>query len=451
MTRRLILWLTAAVVVFWLGAALLGASVMREEFDEVFDSALAETGQRLLPLILDEMSLRGDDDGDNDEPRTIEPGDIPEHDEYLTYQVRDAGGRVLLRSHDAATAPFAAPLVSGFFDTATERIYTLGGRGGTVFLQVADPSSHRTEAMTEGAVALFLPIFALVPLSILAIWLIVRRALAPVGALRAAIGERSGMNLAPLDGTVLPEELAGIAASVNDLLRRLRTALEAERHFAANSAHELRTPIAGALAQTQRLVAELPDGAARERARRIEESLHGLARLSGKLLQLARAEAGVGLAAEPTDLVPVLRLVVDELPRKGKDDERIALRIAPGARVLRAVDVDAFAIVMRNLIENALVHGAADEPVVVSVDGAGGFAVLSGGPVVPAERLAGLTGRFRRGDTAADGAGLGLAIADSFARHMGGRLELRSPPPGAASGFEARLVLPEGRRADDRS
>jgi two-component system OmpR family sensor kinase len=46
MTRRLILWLTAAVVVFWLGAALLGASVMREEFDEVFDSALAETGQR---------------------------------------------------------------------------------------------------------------------------------------------------------------------------------------------------------------------------------------------------------------------------------------------------------------------------------------------------------------------------------------------------------------------
>jgi len=442
-TRRLILWLTATMVVFWLGAAVLGAAVMREEFDEVFDSALAETGQRLLPLVIDELALHedGDDDKDDDEPWTIEPGDIPEHDEYLTYQVRSADGRVLLRSHDADRTPFAAPLVPGYFDTAANRIYTLAGSGGVIFLQVADPLDHRSEAMAEGALALILPLAALIPLSMAAIWLIVRRALAPVTVLRTAIGLRNGMNLEPLEAGGLPAELSGIALAVDDLLRRLRTALEAERQFAANSAHELRTPIAGALAQTQRLIAELPDGAARERATRIEASLVNLARLSEKLLQLARAESGIGLAAAPTDLVPVLRIVVDDLTRSTQAEGRIRLEIASGLRVERAVDVDAFAIVMRNLIENALIHGAADEPVGVMVDSGGIFSVRNGGAVIPAERLVDLTGRFRRGDTIALGAGLGLAIADSFARHMGGRLELRSPPPGHDAGFEARLVL----------
>lgn len=440
MTRRLILWLTAGVGVFWLVAALLGAVVMREEFDEVFDSALAETAQRLLPLVLNELAITHDGDEDDDEPRTIDPGDIPEHDEYLTYQVRDRDGRVILRSHDAGTAPFAAPLSTGYFDAPTQRIYTITGRSGTVFLQVADPMSHREEAMAEGAIVLVLPLLALVPLSVIAIWLTVRRALAPVGSLRAAIGERHGMNLAPLEAGALPPELAGIASAVDDLLRRLRAALESERQFAANSAHELRTPIAGALAQTQRLAAELPEGAARERARAIERSLQGLSRLTAKLLQLARAEAGIGLAATSSDLVPVLRLVADELARSEWAD-RIEVRIPAGLRVERSVDVDAFAIVMRNLIENALIHGPPDEPVVATADAAGTFTVRNGGAVVPADRLAGLARRFQRGDTGAPGSGLGLAIADSFARHMGGRLELLSPAAGLNSGFEARLVL----------
>lgn len=442
MTRRLILWLTAAVVVFWLGATLLGAAVMREEFDEVFDSALAETGQRLLPLVIDELSLHdGDEDEDDDEPWTVEPGEFPDHDEYLTYQVRSADGRVLLRSHDADRKPFAAPLAPGYFDTATDRVYTLAGSGGAIFLQVADPLEHRTEAMTEGALALILPLVVLIPLSMVAIWLIVRQALAPVTVLRTAISERNGMNLAPLDAGGLPVELASIAVAVDDLLRRLRSALEAERQFAANSAHELRTPIAGALAQTQRLIAELPDGAARERAARIEESLLRLTRLSEKLLQLARAESGIGLAARPTDLVPVLRMVVEDFTRSVQSGGRIRLDVVPGTRVERAVDVDAFAIVLRNLVENALIHGAVDEPVRVTVDAGGTFSVRNGGPVIPAERLGDLTDRFRRGDTTGLGAGLGLAIAESFARHMGGRLELRSPAPGEDAGFEARLVL----------
>jgi two-component system OmpR family sensor kinase len=104
------------------------------------------------------------------------------------------------------------------------------------------------------------------------------------------------------------------------------------------------------------------------------------------------------------------------------------------------VDVDAFAIVMRNLIENALVHGSITEPVTVRIL-PGSIEVTNGGPVIEPERLQGLIQPFRRGDTAARGTGLGLSIADALARQMGARLELKSPAAERPDGFQASLVF----------
>jgi two-component system OmpR family sensor kinase len=78
----------------------------------------------------------------------------------------------------------------------------------------------------------------------------------------------------------LPAEIDPLAEAVNHLLERLRKALEAERSFTANSAHELRTPLAATLAQIQRLRQEAPEGPLRARAAKIEDSLRELARLS---------------------------------------------------------------------------------------------------------------------------------------------------------------------------
>ena len=114
----------------------------------------------------------------------------------------------------------------------------------------------------------------------------------------------------------LPSEIAPIADAVDRLIARLRQALEAERSFTGNSAHELRTPIAAALAQTQRLLAEMPDNAIRERARTVELALRELSRLSEKLLQLAKAEGGGLLVETPQNLAEVLRFVFGGSQRK---------------------------------------------------------------------------------------------------------------------------------------
>ena len=108
------------------------------------------------------------------------------------------------------------------------------------------------------------------------------------------------------------------------------------------------------------------------------------------------------------------------------------------------MDADAFAILARNLIENALKHGAPDRPVAVTLTDGGLLGVTNDGPVVAPETLARLRRPFERGVTAATGSGLGLAIAEAIAAGTGTELELRSPAPGRSCGFEARVQLPAG-------
>ncbi|KAA0701321.1 HAMP domain-containing protein [Neorhizobium sp. P12A] len=435
-TRRLITTLTGMVVIFWLIAVGLGAYVMNRELAEIFDGTLQETAERLMPLVLDDLGQRA---GENDEQRLQE---IQQglNREYLTYQVLDATGKIILHSQEAPTVPYEVPLKIGFHNTPKYRIYTETAMNGTLFLHVADAFRNRREAVREGTVALLWPLLLLIPVSMAAIWFIVSRSLAPIDRLRTEIGTKDSGNMASLESDTLPRELRPIARSVNLLLGRLRAALDAEREFTSNSAHELRTPIAGALAQTQRLIAELPAGPLVERAGRIETSLANLGRLAEKLLQLARAEAGIGTAEKPVDLALIIQTVVSDYDRDTETSGRILNECQPDGALVRNVDIDAFAIVLRNLIENALLHGHAEGEVIVKAE-SGAIRVINGGEAVPANDLVDLKRRFRRGRTKAAGSGLGLAIVDRIIGQMGGRLDLISPVPGQTDGFEARITM----------
>ena len=436
-TRRLITALTGTVVIFWLIAVGIGVYVVNKELSETFDGALQETAERLLPLVLDDLANR-DHSGD---PQSLEALNKGLNREYLTYQVLDGNGKVILHSHDAPPTAYEVPLAIGFHNTSRYRIYTESSADGTIFLHVADAFKNRREALRESGVALLWPLLALIPASIIAIGIIVGRSLRPIDRLRSEIATKDGGNMAPLESETLPLELQPIARSVNLLLERLRLALEAEREFTANSAHELRTPIAGALAQTQRLIAELPQGQLAERAGRIETSLSNLSRLAEKLLQLSRAQAGIGTGDKPADLTAVIETVIGDYDRDTGTAGRVLLENETSGKLLRNVDIDAFAIVIRYLIENALIHGPADEEVTVSVDDRT-VRVVNGGAVLSANELAGLKKRFWRGKTKAAGSGLGLSIVERIVGQIGGHLDLLSPATGRTDGFEARIILP---------
>ena len=442
-SRRLVSRLTLALSGLWLLAVVVAALVVRHEINETFDSALQETAQRLLPLAAYDLHERGEDDDDDDDDdggRLIDDSLlVAEHEEYLTYQVRNAAGRVLIRSHDAPAAAFPVPLRAGFHETQGRRFYTEAALGGGLFIQVAEPLAHRTAAISDSLLGLVAPLLVLVPLAGLAIRLTVRQATRPIAELREEIGRRGGANLAAIPEGSLPEELAPIIRDVNRLLQRLGRALEGERAFAANSAHELRTPVAAALAQTQRLAARLAGTPDRERAEQIAATLRRLADLVEKLLQLARAEAGLALSRERVDLLPVLRLLVDEYRRRGDVGDRLRFDDGGFAELLARADIDAVGIVLRNLFDNAVIHGPAGTPIDVQVTPGPEVRVTNAGPAVAPQDLAKLKQRFERAAATGSGSGLGLAIADAIMRQSGGALEIRSPAPGREDGFEAVL------------
>ena len=432
--QRLALSLGALLTVLWLGAASVTAVLARQAIEAVFDSALQETAQRILPLAV--ADVLGRDEADP----TQRLAEIREHDEFLTYAVRDARGRLLLLSHDADPAIFPAWRGAGFSQSATHRFYSEAALQGSVRLTVAEPLAHRAVAGREIQMGLVLPLLIVLPVALLAIGLAVRASLAPLRRFREGLAARGARDLSPVPMAALPTEVAPVAETVNGLLARLAAAFEAERSFAANAAHELRTPLAGAIAQAQRLQAETRDPAAQARAADIEATLKRLTRLSERLMQLARAEGGRLRLDHASDLRLVARILVDELSRVAGGG-RLTLTL-PAEPVMSDLDPDVFAIVLRNLVDNALRHGAPDAPVQLALTREGVLTVANEGPVLPSAVLSRLVDRFERADAQSEGSGLGLAIVQAMAQRVDSALVLRSPRPGQTTGFEASLALP---------
>ncbi len=432
---RLSLWLGLGITLLWAVAAGVTAQMLRHEMNEVFDSALEETGQRLLPLAVRDVISRDSDDEASQSVATMR-----EHDEYFTYVVRDAEGQVLLRSHKADLSVFPPFTLMGFADTPTHRIYSDAALKGTITIAVAEPLARRRMVAQKVLLGLALPLGLIVPISLIGVWVVIRLSMMPLRRFRSDIEVRGAGDLTPISAHGLPSEIQPNALAVNHLLERLRRTLEAERSFTANAAHELRTPVAAALAQTQRLIIETTDVTARDRASAIETALRRLSRLSEKLLQLARAEGARLRAAEPSDVAAILSMLVQEMTASADSAGCINLTL-PEAPVLSRIDPDAFAILARNLIENALKHGARQEPVRVTLSAEGVLSVANAGPAVQPELLARLSEPFERGQAQADGAGLGLAIARTIAAGVGGRIELLSPRERREDGFEARFFM----------
>ncbi|PLU29003.1 two-component sensor histidine kinase [Sinorhizobium medicae] len=379
---RLVLSLSLLLAVFWTIAVGLSIHVMRAEFDEVFDSALQETTERLASLVVDDYFRRDAGTGPN-QVAALDPGAT---DEYLTYQVRDAYGRVLLHSHNIGTEPYPAPLKPGFWSGNERRIFTIA--------TVSDTT-------------------------------------------------RDGSNLEPIVLQGLPTEIAAIPGSVNTLLGRLKLALQAERDLAANSAHELRTPLAGALAQMELLADQLTAPDDRSRSDRVLGALRRLSLMLEKLLQLSRADAGIGVSSTPVDLLALVKLLVESFQRSHQTST-IQLRTPPGpATLLRAVDPDAFAIAFNNLLENAARYGTAGQPITVAISADGRFTVTNPVSVLLDPDLDVYRARFRRGQTSKPGSGLGLAIVDKLMAQMDGTMILRTVKlSGERTGFECELSLP---------
>lgn len=420
------LWLLGAA------AALVG---QQYELNDVLDDALEDTAQRALHLPLHPQAAqmigpRGDDAEYDD-------------DEHARLQIFDGQGQLLWRSAEAPVAPLADLSRKGVRTEGQWRVAVERLKDGSRVVVAAEPLSDRFEALWHGPVWLLTPLLALLPLAALLVHLVLKRGFARLEPLRAGLAQREPSDLAPLPLAGLPDELRPLVETLNALLGRVEGLLQAERRFAAASAHELRTPLAAARAQAQRLVEEARTAtqpALVERAGTLLRQLDRLTALATRLLQVARIESGVALQREPVDLVQLARLVAEEFA-EFRAGGRLQLSVEDTPDPI-AGDVDALGIALRNLIDNALKHGGPQAQVQLLV-GPRRLAVRDDGPGVPAESLSRLVRPFERGSSGAEGSGLGLAMVDTIARQSGARLVLRSPVADQR-GFEAALAFTAG-------
>ena len=309
---------------------------------------------------------------------------------------------------------------------------TTAGANSGVVVQVAETFDKRSRLATEIIKGVILPQFVILPLAVLLVWFALARGIAPLNALQQRIRRRGSQDLSPIDEHDVPEEVAPLVRSINDLLARLDHTMGAQKHFLADAAHQMKTPLAGLRMQAELAQREIDAGgdpqAIKRSLKQIARSSQSAAHLVNQLLAMARAEDTE--QARRLQDVPLVRLarevVRDFVPRAM--DKRIDLgyegpdvdsadpampRITGQPMLVREL--------IRNLVDNALQYTPAGGTVTVRLlpDPYGRVVVLhveDTGPGIPqAEREQVFQPFYRALGTDVDGSGLGLAIVKEIA------------------------------------
>ncbi|OLT26908.1 two-component sensor histidine kinase [Actinomadura sp. CNU-125] len=367
----------------------------------------------------------GRDDGDDD------PGDDESDD--------DAPGRGQVSGDDPSLGTGTAT-VDGRTDDyrfAAVEVTTPGGETVTVYAGTELDAARSAVGTVIRSMLVGLPLLLAVVAGVT--WLVTRRALFPVEAVRAELAEITVAG--DLSRRVpVPEardEVGRLAVTTNATLAALEDSVAKQRAFVADASHELRSPIASLRTQLEVAVAhpELLD---------VEGTVDDVVRLqhlAADLLLLARIDAGERPPARPVRLAELVR---DELDRRAAGD-RVPVRASVEGDPRVTGVPGRLSRVLGNLLDNAERH--ADRVVRVTARREGRDAVVrvaDDGPGVPAADRERVFERFVRLDDARSrdegGAGLGLAIARDLVAAHGGTLTVRDAPEGGAL-FEVRLPV----------
>ena len=270
--------------------------------------------------------------------------------------------------------------------------------------------------------------------------LIVRGARKPLQKLGVELSSRGGSDLHPLTVQDLPQELHPLANTLNELMYRLKSALEAERNFTANSAHELRTPLAAASAQLEFLEKTSLNDDQLQTLHTVRLMLQRLQALSEKLLQLARAESGIAWKSGDVDLTQLLELLCSDF--QWRTDLQLELNL-PLSPVIVQGDIDALGIVLTNLLENAIKYASPRSPIRIELSTAPAqIRIINDCDPLTDQALQRLHERFYRVRPDSRGAGLGLSIVRALLEPTTIDFSIHSPTEGANRGFEGRLTWP---------
>lgn len=346
-------------------------------------------------------------------------------------------GEPLVMDAQARQFPRADGL-QGFVDTRVDqqpwRIYYLSDDSASVRVAVGQRVGEREDLVVAYVAGQFVPWLVGLPVLIVVLVVAVRRAIKPLRDLAHSLELRR-----PDDSTPLPDEAPGelkpLVGSMNGLLARVGRLIEQERRLTADAAHELRTPLAALRAQWDVARRAGDPGLRAEAQDSVTRGLERLDRLVAQLLTMARLDSGgeAAFASEVNWRDVAEQAIGDCLWLANRRDVDIDTDWPPAGQAPLPVagDPDALAILLKNLLDNAIRYGPRHGRVRLRFESAR-IVVEDQGPGMPAEVMARLGERFlRAAGNEESGSGLGVSIARRIASNHGLALHYELRPPGS--------------------
>jgi len=471
-------WMLAPLLLLWPMSVALTWLVAQNIAHKPFDRELGE----MVRVLAKQVVLAEANGGPARAQFTLPPGSTEilhtDEDDTIYYQVLGLRGEYLSGDRTLPVPPAGEQLAPGevhfrddTMDNTEVRIayswIALPGSDSAPLVQVAETLGKRSRLATEIIKGVILPQFVILPVAVLLVWFALARGIAPLNELQRRIRRRDSSDLSPIDDRDAPEEVSPLVRAINDLLARLDQSIGTQKHFLADAAHQLKTPLAGLRTQAELAQREIDAGqrepqALKRSLQQIALSSQRAAHMVNQLLAMARAEnqehasqrAPVNLTRLATETVR------DFVPRAM--EKRIDLGYEgpePGAPHHLMVRGHALLLreLIRNLVDNALQYTPAGGTVTVRIveDPFGQVVVLQvedSGPGIPAgEREQVFRPFYRALGTDVEGSGLGLAIVREIATQHGAEVtledaNLRHRPglteqAGAAFGPGARFTV----------
>lgn len=370
------------------------------------------------------------------------------------FLVTDKAGNYLAGDRDlpleAPEKVTGRPTLYRFYDAAYRSadvracVYRYDAGGKTYLFVAAETLEKRTRMNLKIVLGLILPLFALVLINGLGIFLAIRVALRPIESIRKSLQDMKGDTLHPLSIEQAPDEIRLLVQEFNRLLAQAEASAEIQQQFVANAAHQLRTPLAGVRAQLESMRDEFDDAAQKQRLQQCVVSMEKLNHLIHQMLALISAAPG-SRETHRNAHVDVVEIIQDRLPdwlrQAAQKKIDLGCELAP---LTVCADPLLIGEMIGNLVDNALKFAPQGGLVTLrcrTENHQGILEIEDNGPgIPPAERERVFQRFYRAAAASVPGNGLGLAIVHDIVVSLRGRIVVANAS--ADSGCLMRVTLP---------
>ncbi|WP_328185507.1 ATP-binding protein [Marinobacter sp. OP 3.4] len=464
MTRTLILLVTSFVVLIAAVAATWSYIESNHELEELFDAELAQSTRIVQGLVQNLATTQSPEQlagalkqtlqlpegalDESDDNEILPDGTGHKYEKKLAFEVWNPDGEPVLDTLAANDSMVLAPGYGWAEATGFQwRTFTLRDEQTGYWIRTAQREDIRQELSQELALGNVLPLIVALPLLTIAVAGAIQLGFRPLRRLEQPIRHMAPERIHHLDARHAPREVSGLVLAVNALLDRLDQALDRERRFSADAAHELRTPLAALRLNLEKLEQDSP-----ETHGDLIASVDRMVHLVEQMLLLSRVDAGVDSALEEHDLAEIVtQSIADVFPLASRKDIEPSLENHAGDTAVRC-QATLVSTLMRSLLANAVQYSPPGTRIDVQLqdrDRGIEISICDQGPGIPPADREKALGRFSRLDQRqGSGAGLGLAIARRIAELHHGQLTLRDRCDGRP-GLCACIWLPHHISATD--